>query len=127
MADIGSGASRIARTTRQQVQVHNCVRLSVPRVDPICSVSMSESSEEQEERMPKISGMPHRELQGLKICAKLHKAKRNGKDRIWIHIWQAKPKRWRIAAALSYVNARMFDLKEASKSESVSYGEARFG
>lgn len=53
----------------------------------------------------KISGKPNYESNGLRIYFKSHPAKRNGKDRLWVHIRQEKPKKWRIAATLSYVNS----------------------
>lgn len=53
----------------------------------------------------KISGTPIATFNGLKIYAKLQKAKKKGKDRIWINIRQDDPKQQRIAPTLSYVNA----------------------
>jgi len=57
----------------------------------------------------KIKGEPHIRFHGLLIFAKLKKAKRSGKDRIWIHVRQNEPKRYRVAASLSY--ARSVDVQ----------------
>ncbi len=53
----------------------------------------------------KISGELIGEFAGLRIYGLLNKAKKRGKDRLWIHIRQDDPKAWRIAASLSYANS----------------------
>ncbi len=53
----------------------------------------------------KISGELIGEFNGLRIYGRVSKAKRRGKDRLWIHIRQDDPKAWRIAATLSYANS----------------------
>ncbi len=53
----------------------------------------------------KISGELIGEFNGLRIYGRVSKAKRRGKDRLWIHIRQDDPKTWRIAATLSYANS----------------------
>jgi hypothetical protein len=53
----------------------------------------------------KISGELIGTFNGLRIYGRLRKAKRKGKDRLWIHIRQDNPKEWRIAATLSYANS----------------------
>ncbi len=53
----------------------------------------------------KISGELIGEFGGLRIYGRISKAKRKGKDRLWIHIRQDDPKVWRIAATLSYANS----------------------
>jgi len=45
------------------------------------------------------------EQEGIKIFFKKQTPKRKGKCRLWISIRQDKPKEWRVAATLSYVNA----------------------
>ena len=59
--------------------------------------------------MPKVSGSPIYRTNGLDIYIKSIPAKHSGKDRLWIQVRQSKPKRWRIAASLCYVNA--FDIR----------------
>ena len=60
--------------------------------------------------MPKVKkGEFIREVEGLKIYASLQKAKRTGKDRLWIQVRQNKLKKWSIAASLGYVNG--FDVR----------------
>jgi len=54
---------------------------------------------------PKISGDVIGVFQGLTIYGKLHKAKRYGKNRIWIQIRQDKAKRFRVSECLSYARA----------------------
>ena len=54
---------------------------------------------------PKISGKVLGEFQGLTIYGKLKKAKRSGKDRIWIQIRQSEPKRYRVSESLSYMRS----------------------
>ena len=54
--------------------------------------------------MPRVKGRLIAEYYGLKIFGSLEKAKKFGKDRVWIQIRQDVPKEWRIAASLSYVN-----------------------
>lgn len=53
----------------------------------------------------KISGELIGTFNGLRIYGRLRKAKRKGKDRVWIHIRQNDPKEWRIGATLSYANS----------------------
>ncbi len=53
----------------------------------------------------KISGELIGEFNGLRIYGRISKAKRRGKDRLWIHIRQDDLKAWRIAATLSYTNS----------------------
>ncbi len=53
----------------------------------------------------KISGELIGTFNGLRIYGRLTRAKRRGKDRLWIHIRQAEGKEWRIGATLSYENS----------------------
>jgi hypothetical protein len=53
----------------------------------------------------KISGELIGTFNGLRIYGRLSKAKKKGRDRLWIHIRQDNPKEWRIAATLSYANS----------------------
>jgi hypothetical protein len=53
----------------------------------------------------KISGELIGTFNGLRIYGRLRKAKRKGRDRVWIHIRQDNPKEWRIGATLSYANS----------------------
>ena len=55
--------------------------------------------------MPKPEGKPVREIEGLKIYVIKKEARTGrGKDRIWISVRQDRPKKWRVAASLCYVN-----------------------
>lgn len=62
----------------------------------------------------KISGELIGTFNGLRIYGRLRKAKRKGKDRLWIHIRQDNPKEWRIGATLSYANS--IDIRFESES-----------
>ncbi len=53
----------------------------------------------------KISGELLGTFNGLRIYGRLSKAKKKGKDRLWIHIRQGDEKEWRIGATLSYENS----------------------
>ncbi len=53
----------------------------------------------------KISGELIGTFAGLRVYGRIRRAKRRGKDRLWIHIRQDDPKDWRIAATLSYANS----------------------
>ncbi len=53
----------------------------------------------------KISGELIGEFNGLRIYGRVSRAKKRGKDRLWIHIRQDNPKEWRIGATLSYENS----------------------
>ena len=53
----------------------------------------------------KISGELIATFNGLRIYGRLSKAKKKGKDRLWIHIRQGEDKEWRIGATLSYENS----------------------
>ncbi len=53
----------------------------------------------------KISGELIGEIAGLRIYGRISRAKKRGKDRLWIHVRQDDPKQWRIAATLSYANS----------------------
>ncbi len=53
----------------------------------------------------KISGELIGTFNGLRIYGRLSKAKRKGKDRLWIHIRQDDEKEWRVGATLSYENS----------------------
>jgi hypothetical protein len=50
----------------------------------------------------KLTGTKLCEVEGLEIYSVLQKAKREGKDRIWIQIRQRKPKKWHVSTTLSY-------------------------
>ena len=54
--------------------------------------------------MPKPPGSEHiKTVQGLEIYVTQEPAKtERGKDRIWITVNQANPKKWRVAASLCY-------------------------
>lgn len=58
---------------------------------------------------PKLKGPRICSFEGLDIHASLHKAKREGKDRIWIQIRQNSPKKYRVNSSLSY--ARSIDVQ----------------
>jgi len=53
----------------------------------------------------KISGKKITSVDGLGIYINHIKPKKSGKERLWISVRQEEPKRWRVAATLSYVNA----------------------
>ncbi len=53
----------------------------------------------------KISGELLGTFNGLRIYGRLSKAKKKGKDRLWIHLRQGDEKEWRIGATLSYENS----------------------
>jgi hypothetical protein len=57
----------------------------------------------------KITGQLLCDFHGLKITGTLTKAKRTGKDQIWINIRQSSPKKYRIRESLSY--ARSVDIE----------------
>ncbi len=57
----------------------------------------------------KISGELIGEIAGLRIYGRISRAKKRGKDRLWIHVRQDDPKQWRIAATLSY--AKSLDIR----------------
>jgi hypothetical protein len=42
------------------------------------------------------------EFEGLEVYGILLKAKRTGKDRVWIQIRQQKPKKWHVSTSLNY-------------------------
>ena len=54
---------------------------------------------------PKITGQPIGTFNGFTVYAKLQKAKREGKDRIWFQIRQDDPKEWHTSICLSYPRA----------------------
>ncbi len=53
----------------------------------------------------KVTGQPLCNFHGLKISGTLIKAKRTGKDQIWIQIRQTNPKKYRVRESLSYARA----------------------
>jgi hypothetical protein len=53
----------------------------------------------------KVTGRRLCDFHGLKISGKVTKAKRTGKDRIWIQIRQDSPKKFRVGSSLSYARA----------------------
>jgi hypothetical protein len=58
----------------------------------------------------KVGGRILAEIDGLTISVNVQKARRSGKNRMWIHIRQnSKPKRWRVSTCLSY--ARSLDVQ----------------
>ena len=57
------------------------------------------------EQNPKIKGEKLAEFHGLTVYGRLKKAKRHGKDRIWIQIRQDEPKKYRVAESLSYMRS----------------------
>ena len=58
----------------------------------------------------KVKGQVVAEYEGLTISVLLQKAKRTGKDRLWVQVRQnSDVKRWRVAASLSY--ARSADIE----------------
>jgi hypothetical protein len=60
--------------------------------------------------MLKVSGPPVANVQGLEIHFTNHPSKTGrGKDRLWLHVRQSKPKKWRVSASLCYVNG--FDVR----------------
>ncbi len=65
----------------------------------------------------KISGELIGEFNGVRIYGRVTRAKKRGKDRMWIHIRQENPKEWRVAATLSYENS--IDIRFESKKEDV--------
>jgi hypothetical protein len=67
---------------------------------------MTGSREATKNMAPKIKGKPACEHEGLEIYVNPAPAKSTkGKDRVWIHIRQNDPKKWREETALIYVNA----------------------
>ncbi len=66
----------------------------------------------------KISGELIGTFNGLRIYGRLSKAKKKGKDRLWIHIRQPEEKNWRIGATLSYANSVDIRFESAVVSES---------
>jgi hypothetical protein len=54
---------------------------------------------------PKVHASLIGKYRGLTIYGNLQKAKRTGKDRLWIQIRQDQTKPWRVAASLSYARA----------------------
>ena len=54
---------------------------------------------------PKVTSEPLYEFHGLEIYGVLKKAKKDGKDRVWIQIRQSNPKKFRVAASLNYARA----------------------
>ena len=60
--------------------------------------------------MPKPLGPPVATAEGLEIyVTREPSVTKRGKDRIWVSVRQAKPKKWKLAASLCYVNA--FDVR----------------
>jgi len=60
--------------------------------------------------MPKPTGPPVAIVEGLEIyVTKVPSKTGGGKNRVWISVRQAKPKKWKLAASLCYVNA--FDVR----------------
>ena len=58
----------------------------------------------------KVTGLIVHEYQGLTISISPRKAKKSGRDRVWVQIRQKGPvKRWRVSASLSY--ARSADIQ----------------
>lgn len=53
----------------------------------------------------KVTGRILGEVEGIQVTANLQRAKREGKDRIWIRIRQSGVKHWRVSEALSYARA----------------------
>jgi hypothetical protein len=64
---------------------------------------------------PKVKGRTLCEFEGLVISGLMQKAKRTGKDRIWIQIRQNSPKGYRVNTSLSY--ARAVDVQFIEDSE----------
>jgi len=61
----------------------------------------------------KVTGQQLGNFHGLTVTVELHKAKKTGKDRIWVQIRQKKPKRWRVAENLSYMRAVDIQFEDA--------------
>jgi hypothetical protein len=60
--------------------------------------------------MPKPKGVPITTVEGLQIYVRKKPSKTGtGRDRITVSVRQARPKKWRLAASLCYVNA--FDIR----------------
>jgi hypothetical protein len=55
--------------------------------------------------MSKVKAPKLCEFEGLEIHGGLFRAKRTGKDRVWIQIRQQKPKKWHVSTTLSYAQA----------------------
>jgi hypothetical protein len=53
----------------------------------------------------KVSGQRLCDFHGLEIFGTLIKAKRTGKDQLWIQIRQTNPKKYRVRESLSYARA----------------------
>jgi hypothetical protein len=53
----------------------------------------------------KVTGRILGELEGIQVTAKVHRAKRTGRDRIWFQIRQRDGKKWRVSATMSYARA----------------------
>jgi hypothetical protein len=54
---------------------------------------------------PKIRGTFIGEFHGLQFYGNLKKAKRTGRDRIWISVRQTNPKSYRVSENLSYMRS----------------------
>jgi hypothetical protein len=53
----------------------------------------------------KVTGRILGEMEGIQVTAKLQRAKRTGRDRIWFQIRQRDDKKWRVSATMSYARA----------------------
>ena len=67
---------------------------------------------------PKMTGKVLAKFCGLTIYGKLKKAKRTGKDRLWIQIRQAEPKQYRVAESLSYMRSVDIQFEETENEPS---------
>lgn len=67
----------------------------------------------------KVKGHVLAEYEGLTISVLPQKAKRAGKDRLWIQIRRnSDVKRWRVAASLSYARSADIQFEDAPGKES---------
>lgn len=57
------------------------------------------------QKHPKVTGRVIGAFRGFTVYGQLYKAKRTGKDRVWIQIRQDNPKQWRSAISLTYPHA----------------------
>src|SRR5438094_306350 len=64
---------------------------------------------------PKMRGEVIAEFHGLTIYGLLRRAKKSGRDRVWIQIRQNLPKRYRVSESLSYM--RSVDIQFESTDE----------
>ena len=69
----------------------------------------------------KVTGRILGTFEGLTISVHPRKAKRAGRNRVWIQIRQdEKPKKWRVSASLSYARSADIQFEEAPEKDAES-------